>query len=116
MEGRDWICPFCQRGYLKMESLVHHIKLKHLELRDSLKHIQQLRLGARVKQNDTPSDEEAQQSSSDSAGSSEFQSVDEEESQSEDEQIVGSSVDALEKFEVVWQTLASDIAPNKKRS
>jgi len=48
MEGRDWICHFCKRGYLKMESLVHHIRLKHIMLRGALQLIQSIRLQTRL--------------------------------------------------------------------
>ena len=38
-EGRVWMCSYCHRGYLKMESLVHHIKLKHMNHDDALAQI-----------------------------------------------------------------------------
>ena len=29
MEGRDFVCEFCRRGYLSCGSLVYHIRQKH---------------------------------------------------------------------------------------
>ncbi len=48
MEGRDWTCDFCKKSYLKMESLVHHIKLKHSSQRGADKIISTLRFNARL--------------------------------------------------------------------
>ena len=108
MEGRDWSCKYCSRSYLKMESLIHHIKLKHLVQHGALNLIHKIRLKNRMlkvvsfenQRQEQCSQEEADEELKEFCG------------QFDKDIVRGGPVDPLEKFEAVFETLSGEINRN----
>ena len=85
-----------------MESLVHHIKLKHISLTGAMNHIYDLRQNARM----SKSEQIHEQSPEVKVAQFDDQSI--------GEQRAG--VEALQKFKFVWETIACEIEAKGKSS
>ena len=109
MEGRDWKCKFCQKGYLKMESLVHHIKLKHWASKGADRLIQTLRMNSRMakrKRDKESGRNEEEDSETDIEDCIETQTTE------MLDRVKGGPVNPLEKFEAVYSIVYLQAPPS----